>query len=360
MGLLGYVLSRGIVGPLSHINSALNRLAKGDLEFAIPHGERRDEIGDMARAANIFKENAIKKLELEEQQKIKDEQARIEKRESMQKLADSFESRVQGIIHMVSSASTQLIMTAEQMVNMIQQTNMKVQDASGSAVSTTEDVQAVAAAMEEMTASVAEISSQVQRSNTMVNESVSRTDKANEHAAALSQATQHVKDVIAIIAGIASQTNLLALNATIESARAGEAGKGFAVVAGEVKMLASQTNQSIESIEKVIGQMNLASDDIITSLKDIRDSVRQISDASNGIAAAVEEQSATTSEVSRNMQSASQSTQTVSGNLGEVRRASIDVSESATQVLIAAQEVSQQAVELDSQVREFLKEVRGS
>lgn len=359
MGAAGYFLSRGIVGPLAQINSALARLAKGDLEFAIPHSDRGDEIGDMAKSAAVFKENAIQKIELEEQQKVKDEQARIDKKEAMKRLADSFESRVQGIIHMVSSASTQLTMTAEQMVNLIQQTNGKVNSASDSANRTTGDVQAVAAAMEEMSASVAEISSQVQRSNTMVGESVNRTDKANEHAAALSQATQHVKDVIAIIANIASQTNLLALNATIESARAGEAGKGFAVVANEVKTLASQTNQSIESIEKVIAQMNLASDDIIKSLVDIRDSVRQISDASNGIAAAVEEQSATTSEVSRNMQSASQSTVSVSGNLGEVRTASNDVSESARQVLIAAQEVSQQAVELDQQVREFLKEIRG-
>jgi len=360
MALIGYVLSRGIVTPLSHINSALNRLASGELEFAIPHSERRDEIGDMARAAAVFKENAIKKLELEEEQKVKEERARIEKKEVMEKLADSFESRVQGIIHMVSSASTQLTMTAEQMVSLIQQANGKVKGASDSANRTSDDVQAVAAAMEEMTASVAEISSQVQRSNAMVNESVSRTDKANEQAEALSQATQHVKDVIAIIANIASQTNLLALNATIESARAGEAGKGFAVVANEVKTLASQTNQSIESIEKVIAQMNGASENIIHSLGDIRDSVRKISDASNGIAAAVEEQSATTGEVSRNMQSASQSTQNVSGNLGEVSRSSADVSESATQVLIAAQEVSQQAVELDQQVRDFLKEVRGS
>lgn len=360
MALIGYILSRGIVGPLSHINTALNRLASGELEHTIPHSERGDEIGDMAKAAAIFKENALKKLELEEEQKIKEEQARIDKKEAMHKLADTFESRVQGIIHMVSSASTELTMTAEQMVNIIQQTGRKVQDASSNSTRTSDDVQAVAAAMEEMSASVAEISSQVQRSNAMVSESVTRTDKANEYASALSQATQQVKDVIAIIAGIASQTNLLALNATIESARAGEAGKGFAVVAGEVKTLASQTNQSIESIEKVIAQMNEAADDIIRSLRDIRDSVRHISDASNGIAAAVEEQSATTGEVSRNMQSASHSTQLVSGNLSEVNRSSSDVSESATQVLIAAQEVSQQAVELEQQVREFLREVRES
>lgn len=360
MAFLGLLLSQSITRPFGQINAVLKRLASGELEMKIPYNERRDEIGDMARAAEIFKINGLKKLELEEEQKIKDEQARIEKRQAMHSLADSFEARVQGIIHMVSSASTQLSMTAEQMSNLIAQTNQKVKNASGGAIRTSDDVQAVAAAIEEMSASVSEISSQVQRSNQMVTESVNRTDTANSHAAALSKATQQVKDVIGIIANIASQTNLLALNATIESARAGEAGKGFAVVANEVKTLASQTNQSIENIEKVIVQMNVASDDIIKSLVDIRDSVRHISDASGGIAAAVEEQSATTNEIARNMQSASQSTQAVSGNLGEVSSASAEVSESARQVLIAAQEVSQQAVELDQQVRAFLNEVRGS
>lgn len=360
MTLIGLYVSGRLVKPLKVINQVLRDLAAYKEDINIPYQDRGDEIGDLARSAMVFQQNGKERAKLREEQKRQEEQAAVEKRQAMHALADSFEMRVQGIIHMVSSASTQLSMTAEQMVNLINRSTAGVQSASESAGTTSRDVQTVAAAIEEMSASVSEISSQVQRSNSMVNESVGKADMADAHAKALSEATQKVKEVVQIISGIAGQINLLALNATIESARAGEAGRGFAVVANEVKTLANQTNQSIEEIDRVIGQMNHASGDIISSLDEIRSSVRQISDASSGIAAAVEEQSSTTNEIARSMQSASGGTQKVSSNLSDVSKVAADVNESARQVLMAVQEVSQQAVELDTQVREFLKEVRSS
>lgn len=358
MAIIGQVVSIMLSRPLVKINEVLAWLAQGDHDIVIPYHDRGDEIGDIARSATVFQEHAREKDRLEAEQHRQEELAKVEKKKAMEALANAFESRVQNIVHMLSSASTELAMTAEQMVSMIQQSTEKVHFAGQNADTASGDVRTVAAAIEEMSSSVNEISSQVQRSNRMVTESVNKTDIADSHASALSGATVQVKEVIQLISTIAGQINLLALNATIESARAGEAGKGFAVVANEVKNLAGQTNRSIEEIEKVISQMNLASEDIINSLKEIRESVRHISDASGGIAAAVEEQSATTNEIARSMQSAAQGTQTVSTNLTEVGANSNEVSESARQVLIAVQEVSQQAVELDQQVREFLSEIR--
>lgn len=359
MAVMGQLMSSALTKPLATMNDILQRLANGEKPEYIPHRERGDEIGDIAKAAAVFKENALEKERLQLAEAARIEQAAIDKKRAMHDLADRFEVKVQHIISTVASAATQLSQTAEQMVMLIQHTDNTVRTASGGANQTSDDVQSVAAAVEEMSASVSEISSQVQRSNQLVSESVNRTQIAGEYAGALSNATQQVRDVIQLIAGIAGQINLLALNATIESARAGEAGRGFAVVANEVKNLAGQTNQSIGEIEKVIAEMNAASDDIIRSLHDIRDSVHHISDASSGIAAAVEEQSATTNEIARSMQSAAQGTTTVSENLYAANQASSDVNESAKQVLMAVQEVSKQAEDLDKQVQDFLREVRG-
>ncbi len=360
MAVMGYYMSAALTKPLVQMNGVLKQLADGEKPEYIPHQERGDEIGDIAKSAEVFKENALEKERLEMAEGARTIQDKIDKKQSMSDLAGRFEERVQHIISTVAAATTQLSQTAEQMVMLIQHTDNTVRTATGGASQTSNDVQSVAAAVEEMSASVREISTQVQRSNQLVGESVDRTNKAGEHAGALSKATQQVREVIALIAGIAGQINLLALNATIESARAGEAGRGFAVVANEVKNLAGQTNQSISEIEKVIADMNMASDDIIASLSEIRDSVHHISDASGGIAAAVEEQSATTNEIARSMQSASQGTSTVSENLYAVSQASSDVNESAKQVLMAVQEVSRQAEDLDSQVKAFLAEVRSS
>ncbi len=358
VAILGQVISVRLTRPLVRINTVLSELANGNQQLNIPYTNRQDEIGDIARAASVFQTNLSEKYRLEQEQQEKAEQLKKEKRKAMAELADNFEMRIQNIVNMLSSAAAELSMTAEQMVHLIQQATEKIHHATNNANSTSGNVSGVATAIEQMSSSVNEISTQVHRSNDLVSESVAKAGTADEYAGALSSATHQVREVIQIISDIAGQINLLALNATIESARAGEAGKGFAVVANEVKNLAGQTNQSIEEIEKVIGQMDLASDDIIHSLQDIRGSIRHISDSANGIAAAVEEQSSTTNEISRSMHSAASGTSELSAHLHEINRMSSDVSESARQVLIAVQEVSQQAVELDQQVREFLHEIR--
>lgn len=273
-------------------------------------------------------------------------------------LADKFEKNVKGIVSTVASAATQLSQTAEELTRIMGDTSHIVQSAASGASQTTANVQSVASAAEEMTASVREISSQLQTSNNMVQDSVKKAESADQQAASLSGATNKVKEVIGLISEIAGQINLLALNATIESARAGDAGKGFAVVASEVKNLANQTNKSVEEITRVIEEMNIASDEIVGSLKGIKEAVQNISSSTSTIAAAVEEQSATTNEIARSMQSAAEGTQVISVNLNEVQQSSSHAESSSEQVSGASRELSKQAEQLNVEVDNFLKMIR--
>jgi methyl-accepting chemotaxis protein len=352
--------ARNITNPLQRVSEELSALAGGDLDITVSGLDRRDEIGELAQSALVFREQAIEKEQLTHERLEADERAAQEKRDLMQQLANEFESEVKGIVSMVAAAATELSLTTEGVVESINRAGRTSHDAVSAADQTSRNVQTVASAAEELSASVKEISSQMQQSNQMVRDSVSRAEVADKQAASLSEATKKVEEVIQLIADIAGQINLLALNATIESARAGEAGKGFAVVASEVKNLASQTDSSIEEITRVISQMNLASGDIVKSLVDIRQSVNHISEASNSVASAVEEQSATTNEIAGSMQNAAQSTQVVSGSLGQVQHASDEASTAAGQILEATKELSQQAEKLDSQVDAFLHKIRNS
>lgn len=349
-----------VIRPIRLMTQRMESLATGDLSVKIPGLDRKDEIGEMAQSVLIFKQNAEEKIQLEAEAKRAEEKSIADQKAAMNTLADTFEQNVKGVVNMVSSAATELSMTAQDVTERVDRSAHMAQDATGAAADTTANVQSVAAAAEELTASVREISSQVQRSNELVNASVQRTEAADVHAQALLAASQQVREVIQLIADISGQINLLSLNATIESARAGEAGKGFAVVASEVKNLANQTDQSIQTIQKVIEGMDAASADIVSSLSDIKQSIEEISHGSGGIASAVEEQSATTDEIASNMQTASSSTQMIGENLKQVAETSAGASQASREILEASQELSQQAATLDTQVDEFLATIRES
>jgi len=358
LALIGWLICRTITTPLVRVNSTLQDLANGETDIDIDYTDRKDEIGDLAQSAEVFKQNSEEKARMREEQKKMEARLAEEKRAAMGMLADQFEEEVKSIVQMVASASTQLSQTAHGVAETIGRSSQTSTEASAAAEQTSSNVQTVASATEELSASVQEISTQMVRSNQMVVESVEKAEAADQHAMSLSQATTKVKDVVQLISGIAEQINLLALNATIESARAGEAGKGFAVVASEVKNLAGQTNKSIEEIIKVIDEMNIASDDIINSLKDIRESIDNISSSSNSVASAVEEQSATTNEISKNMQTASSGTDLITSSLKEVNVSCSSADESASQILQASQELSQQAESLNGKVDSFLEKIR--
>lgn len=358
VGAIGWLISRSISKPIVRISDTLRDIAEGKDVEEIAGAERSDEVGDLAKAATVFKENAEQAKRMQEQQREAEIRAEQEKKQAMLQMADDFESEVKGIVQMVAAAATQLAQTAEGVAVSIGQSSQTSAEAASAAEQTSSNVQSVASAAEELSASVQEISTQIIRSNQMVHESVSKTENADKQALSLSEATQRVKEVVELISDIAGKINLLSLNATIESARAGEAGKGFAVVASEVKNLANQTDRSIEEIVKVINDMNLASDNIISSLNEIKSSINSISESSGSVASAVEEQSATTNEIAKNMQTAAQGTDLIRDNLRTVNMGCAEADESARQILQASQELSQQSEMLNIKLDNFINKIR--
>jgi methyl-accepting chemotaxis protein len=358
--LMAVVFSRYLSRRLNNTAYLTQELAEGNIEVTINEHDKEDEIGAIHRALLVFKENAIEKEKLEEQQKQAEAKAEADKKEAMHQLANSFEERVQGLIHMVSDNAQKMSDNAQNMAQTLVNSGSLTTNAANDAGNTSQSVQTIAAAAEEMAATVKEISSQIQRSNQLVSDSVNTVENAKDQASELSEASQKVQNVVELISDISGQINLLALNATIESARAGEAGKGFAVVASEVKNLASQTDQSIQEIIRVIEEMQLASQNIVTSLGNIDDSVKNISESSSSIAAAIEEQSATTNEVVHNISSASQATQQISINLNEISSGSEVAQKTSKQVLEATEDLTEKANSLNSEVGSFLSEIRAA
>jgi methyl-accepting chemotaxis protein len=353
-----YVIIFRVIRPIDQMTDSMKLLAEGNTSIDVPSVGRTDEIGRMASSLEKFKENAIGRLRLEEKQKEYKAKAEKERKKAINDLADSFQSRVHGIIQTVASASTQLSQTAEHVTSIMNKSSEMVKISVNESSKTSTSVQSVASAAEEMSTTVKEISSQMHKSNDLVIKSVKEVDGADLYAQEFLKSSEEVINVIQLISDIAAQINLLALNATIEAARAGEAGKGFSVVANEVKNLATQTDKSIQKIESVINEMNVSSGNIISSLNRIKTSVNSISETSGDVALAVEEQSTTTNEIASQMQHAAQGTQTISCNLNEINNVAIESHSSSEQVLAAAKELSRQAEKLNQEVQEFLSEIR--
>jgi methyl-accepting chemotaxis protein len=356
----GFGFGAKFAKPIRRLTDAMTALAGGDLEAAIDGGARKDEIGDMAKAVQVFKDNAIEMKRLEREAEEQKQRAEAEKKAAMLKLAGDFEARVGGVIQTVTSASTELQSTAQSMSSTAEETERQATAVAAASDQATNNVQTVAAATEEMSSSVGEIGRQVAKSTEIAKRAVVEADKTNAEVQGLADAATRIGEVVKLISDIAEQTNLLALNATIEAARAGEAGKGFAVVASEVKALASQTAKATEDIAAQIGAIQGAVGGSVEAIKGIGVTIGEISEIATAIASAVEEQGAATQEISRNVQEAARGTQEVSRNIGQVSEASAATGAAASQVLSAATERSSQAETLRGQVERFLADVKAA
>ena len=356
---LAWASGRAISRPIVRMTDVMRRLAEGDREVEIPGVGRRDEIGSMAEAVDVFKRNAITAHRLAEEQKA--EQAGKEARAAeIVRLVGAFDSSVSSILRTVSSAATELDGTAQSMAAIAEETDRQATASAAAAEQTSNNVQTVASAAEEMSGSLQEIARQVTRSNTVANQAVEQAAQTDATVQGLADAAQKINEVIDLIADIASQTNLLALNATIEAARAGETGKGFAVVASEVKSLANQTSRATEEISGQIGAMQGATGAVVTAIRGIGVTIREINDSSTTIAAAVEEQTAATAEISRNVVQAAAGTREVSQNVSRVSQASQQAGAAASQVLGAAGELAHQAEMLRTEVERFLAGIQAA
>jgi methyl-accepting chemotaxis protein len=360
VGAAVFVSRVGIAKPIAIINQAMQRLAGGDKTIEIPGLGRGDEVGEMAKTVQVFKENMIEADRLRAEQELAKRQAEEQRRSGMLALADRFESSVGGVVNGVSAAATELQSTAETMAASAEQTSRQSSVVAAASEETTRNVQTVASATEELSASIGEITSQVTESTRIVGEAVGQAQDTMRKVQSLSEAAQKIGDVVRLINDIAGQTNLLALNATIEAARAGEAGKGFAVVASEVKTLATQTAKATDEIASQVRAIQEATTSSATAMSQIAGTINRVNEIATAIASAVEEQGAATQEISRNVQQAAQGTQEVSLNIGGVSQAAGQSGAAARQVLESADELSKSGSKLQTEVQEFLRTVRAA
>lgn len=358
--VIGWAVARSITKPITAMTGAMAELASGNKSIEIPARGQKDEIGAMAQAVQVFKENMIEAERLRDEQEAMKRQAEEQRRQAMLELADRFERNVGGVVSGVTSAATQMQSTAQSMSATAEQTTRQASAVAAASEETTQNVQTVASATEELSASIAEINGQVTESSRIVGEAVAQANDTNAKVQSLAAAAQKIGDVVRLINDIAGQTNLLALNATIEAARAGEAGKGFAVVASEVKTLATQTSRATDEIAGQIREIQEATANSAAAIGSITTIISRVREISTTIASAIEEQGAATLEISRNVQQAALATQETSTNITGVTEAAEQTGTAAGEVLGAARELSKNGVHLQDQVSEFLRTVRSA
>ncbi len=358
--LVVMVIVRSITKPLHALAVSSESLADGNLSAIITGIHKRDEIGNMARAVQVFKDNAVRIESLTGQQESARKQSKTQRIQEMKKLADQFQETVGGVVSSVSSASTQMQSSAESLSATAEETSRQSTAVAAAADQASGNVQTVASAAEELHSSIAEIGRQVSKSTEISGTAVKEAGRADEMVQSLAMAASKIGDVVALITDIAEQTNLLALNATIEAARAGDAGKGFAVVASEVKHLANQTARATEEISGQISGIQTATESAVGAIHKIGSTISEINEIASAIAAAVEEQSAATQEIARNVEEAASGTQEVNNNISGVTKAAGETGSASSEMLSSANDLSKQAETLRSEVDNFLVEVRAA
>jgi methyl-accepting chemotaxis protein len=353
------MVRRRICRPIVDITASMSRLAGGDAVAEIPASDRDDEIGAMAAAVQVFKDNMIKADRLAAEQAAEND-TKMRRAHVLDDLTKAFESRVGELVQGLSASSATMESTARSMSSTATTTNRQAGVVADASEQTSSNVQMVASATEELTSSITEISRQVAQSAQISARAVEDARRTGDTAQSLAAGAQKIGDVVTLIQNIAAQTNLLALNATIEAARAGEAGRGFAVVASEVKSLAGQTAKATTEISEQVAAIQGASDQTVAAIRNVVDVITEIDQIGAAIAAAIEEQGSATKEIARNVQEAAHGTQNVTSNISGVQQAANETGAAATQVLGAAEGLSQQSKDLASQVNRFLADVRAA
>ncbi|QEE37853.1 MULTISPECIES: methyl-accepting chemotaxis protein [unclassified Methylobacterium] len=359
--VLGLLLARSIVSPLGALTRALKALAERQALSDVPGSRRRDEIGDIARAVVIIRdvslEDAAQQLQTTEAARLREEQAR---RAMLQDLASGFETSVGGIVDGLTRGVAALQGASGTMRVAVSGTSARSTSVASAARQTADNVDAVAAAAEELGATVQEIGRQVEQAAGMSATAVGEAKRAEGTMADLAAAATRIGDVVGMVSTIAGQTNLLALNATIEAARAGEAGRGFAVVAAEVKELATQTSRATEEIGRQVASIQAVTGGVSEAIQGIVSQIEAMNHVSTSISAAVEEQGVTTQDIVRSMGQASTGTSGMTADIAEVARVASDAGEAAASVAQASDELAAQSEQLRAEVSQFLRNVRAA
>jgi len=358
--LLAFLLGRGMSRPLTAITAVMNRLSGGETDVTIPGGNRKDELGTMAVAVDVFRLNMIEARTMRETREAAKQQAELEKKTLQRQMADRFEASIKGVVSAVAQATADMQRVADEITTSVNGTSERAAAAAAASEEASASVGTVAAATEELASSVTEIGRQVTHSSGVADDAVVKAGQTTEMVASLAAAAEKIGDVLRLIGAIASQTNLLALNATIEAARAGEAGRGFAVVASEVKELASQTARATEEIAEQVTAIQSATGDCVMAIGGISDTIREISGIATTVAAAVEEQNSATREIARSVQQAAAGTSEVSLNVAGASLAADQSRALAGNALVAAGQLGQHTSALLESVDTFLAGLRNA
>ena len=356
--VLAFLLGRGLSRPLTAITAVMNRLSSGDIEVTIPGGDRKDELGTMAVAVDVFRRSMIEARTMREAQEAAKQQGELEKKALQREMADRFEIDVKSVVNAVAQATKDMQRVAGEITTSVNGTSERAAAAAAASEEASASVGTVAAATEELASSVAEIGRQVTHSSGVADQAVVKAGQTTAMVEGLTAAGEKIGDVLRLIGAIASQTNLLALNATIEAARAGDAGRGFAVVASEVKELASQTAKATEEIAGQVTAIQSATGNCVTAIGGISDTIREISGIATTIAAAVEQQDSATREIARSVQQAAAGTSEVSVNVAGASQAADQSRLLANNVLDASGELNQHTAALFKSVDSFLAGLR--
>ena len=357
--IVAILIARTVTAPLAELKSFMDQLLQGNYNIKLANPNRKDEIGEIGRAVELFRSNELEKMRNEEERKQEEsKQLEEKKRAELNQLADVFDQNVGSIVSSVAAASTQLTDTARSMAGISQQTSDQAKSASSASEVTSSNVQTVAIATEEMTSTIGEISQQVNQASQAIRDAVNKVQHTSGQMDKLTSVASKIGEVVEMISNIAEQTNLLALNATIESARAGEAGKGFAVVAGEVKALAGQTAKATDEIAQQIGEIQEASKQASSSMEDVNVVINNVDEIATAIAASMEEQNAATNEIAGNIDRAAQGTEQVNTNVIAVTKASQETGTASDQVMSAAGALAKQSTQLRDEVNKFVSQIR--
>ncbi|MDD7912067.1 methyl-accepting chemotaxis protein [Pseudovibrio exalbescens] len=354
-----WLVGTSIAKPVVRTTERMNALTQGDTTTPVQYIERKDEIGQMAMALEVFVENAIEREALQAVSE-QEQEARLARQKLIDQLISDFDACIQESLRTVSSNSLELEETAKVLTGIAESTTSRSTTAAASSEEASANVQTVASAAEELATSIEEISRQVGHTQGVVSNATSTTQTTNEKVASLDAAAQRIGEVVTLIQAIAEQTNLLALNATIEAARAGEAGKGFAVVASEVKELATQTSKATEEISSQIIGIQNSSKEAVEAIAAIAKTMGDVNSITQTIAAAVEQQGAATTEISENVQQAATGTRDVAENMSGVTASASETSATAAQVLAASETLKAQSDSLQENIATFLNNVRSA
>ncbi|MCG8690232.1 MAG: methyl-accepting chemotaxis protein [Minwuiales bacterium] len=359
-GGTGLFIARSVASRTSKLTVAMTALAGNDTTIDVPGVSSQDEIGEMARAVEVFKDNAIEAARLKREQA---EQARVaedEKRRNTLKMADDLELNLKGVADTVSTAAGEMKGTAQSMSAAAEETTTQATVVASVSEEASANVAAVAAAAEELSQSIDEVGRQVGQATKVAEAATDQAQQTNTTVNSLADGAQKIGEVVSLINDIAEQTNLLALNATIEAARAGDAGKGFAVVASEVKSLASQTAKATDEIGQQIGAMQSVTQDTVTAIQAVVTAMEEINQVTASISTAMERQTAATTEIARNVQEAATGTQEVSANITGVSEAATNSSAAASQVVGVVDRLTGQSQALHDALDTFLARLRAA